>query len=176
MRLHFNLVLLGLVALLTATACCAQDTQELSKGRLTTTDARLVRFASARLDATTLSYEPGHGDASQQMPLDQVLRVEVEHGNNGAKFALMGGLSGLAGALLGVNTTSSDVEVSSSTKTTIVAAMTGLCVVIGYAVGAGQKVYETTYENPAFKSLREDSQSLRLAPPGTVVSWVAHRF
>ena len=153
-----------------------QESQNLDTGRITTTDARHIVFDDGILNSQTVSFHPEDGPDQQTLALDDVLRVEVQSGNNGATYALVGGLSGLLGGLIGANTSSSDVEVSSSTKTTVIAVCTGLCAVVGYFVGAAQKKYETVYENPILGGLQvQPHETLHL--PGDAVSYqVCLRF
>lgn len=144
-------VVLGGLGTGLARAQAASDTAPtlINKGRITFTDATMVRFTDGRLDRQAVTYLPLRAKESETAALDRVLRVERQSGNSGPAYALAGALCCALGASLGVNQNSGGIEPSSETKTAVVAGMTAMGAIVGYILGAGQKHYKPAYESPA---------------------------
>jgi hypothetical protein len=183
--MHRKIVATVLIACLTLPSLAfADDAPEhpaagdlsIRAGRITTTDARFVEFRDAHLADTEVTFDRHPGGAAEHMDLDGILRIEKQTGNNGATYALVVGGSCLVGALLGVASSPNEDDVDSGTKTTIVAALTGLGVVLGYIVGSGQKTYETVYENPILDRDDEPTVGVTLEPGSVKVAQLVLRF
>ncbi len=134
-----------IVLLITAAPVLAQMPDKLEKGRISDADGKQTEFTSLTL--VDNYYQVQTKKDQFQVPVDQVLRIEKQTGNEALLWGASLGAASLIGSLLGVkraeNTTG--VEADSDSKTAIVAGLTGLGVAIGVLVGSKQKKYQTVY-------------------------------
>lgn len=156
-----------------------EPTAPIATGRITTTGAELIVVHDARMGEQAVSFKRTPTGTPETLPLADILRLEEQTGDSGPAYALGGGLGGLVGGIIGVSigsSGSSSEEVSSGTKTTVVAVMTGLGAVIGYAIGSGQKKYDVIYENPILGLGGGTAPGATLAPGTQKIAQLSLRF
>lgn len=131
------------------------------KGRIWKTDGYKIEFSTANITGDIITYKPSHSKEEKSFGVDQVMKVEVEKGSYALEYGIGVGAAGFLGATVGVNTQNTEgYEPSSSAKNSIVLSLTAVSGLIGAAIGAGQKKYETVYSNPEFNQ----KSSIRILP------------
>ena len=131
------------------------------KGRIWMTDGYKINFSTANIVGDTITYKPDHSKEEESLGMDQVMKVEVEKGSYALEYGIGVGAAGFLGATVGVNSQNTEgIEPSSSVKNSIILSMTAVSGLIGAAIGAGQKKYETVYSNPEFNQ----KSSIRISP------------
>lgn len=138
----------------------------IDKGRLTMTDATLIRFTDGRIEGQSVTFLRDKGSSSETLGLDKVLRIDRQRGTHGGAFSASLGLGCMLGAILQINTQARGLEIDSETKTVFVAVVTGVGALVGYLIGSGQKRYATEYENPILKRVGALPDGTRTAPQG----------
>jgi hypothetical protein len=155
-RFGFALIVFSCLFFLFSSTSIAQDDSTESslsfgRGRMYTAEGREILFTQIKFDSAAAHCTTSGTTTERTVPMDKVLRVDIQTGNNAALWALLGAAVCLPGAIVGVSGDSqSGVEVSSGTKAAIVAGVVGIGAVVGAVVGAGSKEYLTIYNEHKF--------------------------
>ena len=118
-----------------------------------TSDGNKIIFTNFVFGDESHQYRDKESGKTQTIPAGNVLRIEKQTGTEAGKWALWLGLSGLVGSTLGVLQGVTDVErLGGSTEKVnvapIIIGFTAGAALIGAAIGAGKKKYQTIYTNP----------------------------
>lgn len=128
------------------------EEQSWSKGRMSLTDGKKVKFDSLTIEGESASYTKG--DSSETIETDKILEVEVVKGSETLKWALGLGASSFIGATIGVNNAENSTggTVSSSEKSSIVLSLTAVGAAIGAVIGSSKGTYKKVYSHPKYGS------------------------
>lgn len=179
-----GLILLMIFLLLASCRIVSAENNPVNKdstfhnGRIWKADGYKVHFSEIRIGEGSMTYTPERLGDEQLIGNEQVLKVEVEKGSYALEYGVGLGVAGLLGSAIGMSTSNTQgFEPSSSVKNGVILGMTAVSGLIGATIGAGQKKYETVYNNPEF----QQKSSIRILPEingatKTVGIRVSYRF
>ena len=133
----------------------SQESLQLKKGILNTTDGRLIKFSSLQQNGSEFQYSTKGSKLLQTFDQNDILSISKKDGDNTVLYALALGASGCLGAILGVNNAQRDLEAQNMTvdkesKKDIVLGLTVISTLAGAIWGASTPKYSKVYENPDY--------------------------
>lgn len=145
---NLQLILFVLITVISWNHSVAQA-DKIEKGRFFTTEGRTIIFQDLSMSEDTYRFKSSTNSSLQEIPAEYIVKIEQQTGTEAGKWALWCGLSGLVGSSLGVLQAKSQTPGVESNGTSIIFGLTAVSVLVGAAIGAGQKKYTEVKVKPS---------------------------